>query len=137
MILFDRTNQEEKTAGGTYQYRDRDLGIYAALVISLVALGLSRAFVFFFVILRSSRALHGRMFRATLRAPLRFFDTNSVGKSLIIFVHIPRTATVSGLKGVPKLVVCLWLAAGGSITQFFIMIHRNSSILEPLIRLKI
>lgn len=78
-----RTNEEEKSGSKTYANRDRDLIIYAVLVITVFGLGIVRAFLFFFVILRSSRALHGQMFRATLRAPLRFFDTNSIGN----FIH--------------------------------------------------
>eukprot|EP00795_Rhopilema_esculentum_P002545 gene2545-740_t len=74
------TNEEEKNP--SYKHRNRDLGIYAALVICLVVLGISRAFLFFHVMLRSSRSLHDQMFRATLRAPLRFFDTNSIGRIL-------------------------------------------------------
>eukprot|EP00794_Sanderia_malayensis_P020176 gene20176-22151_t len=62
--------------------RNRDLGIYAALVISLVVLGLTRALVFFRVILEASKRLHGSMFSAVLRAPIYFFDTNSIGRIL-------------------------------------------------------
>jgi len=79
------TNEEEKNIVQTYEHRNRDLGIYAALVVGLITLGLSRALLFFYVILQSSKALHGQMFRAALRAPLRFYDTNSVGKDLILF----------------------------------------------------
>ena len=80
VILSFRTNEEEKNP--SYKHRNRDLGIYAALVVCLVTLGISRAFLFFHVMLRSSRSLHDQMFRATLRAPLRFFDTNSIGETI-------------------------------------------------------
>eukprot|EP00795_Rhopilema_esculentum_P002810 gene2810-1037_t len=62
--------------------RTRDLGIYAALVAGLVILGLTRAFVFFRVILEASKSLHGKMFNSIIRAPIYFFDTNSIGRIL-------------------------------------------------------
>eukprot|EP00794_Sanderia_malayensis_P020178 gene20178-22153_t len=74
------TTQEEKLLGK--DDRDRNLGIYAALVVALVILGITRALLFFFAVLQSSKALHGQMLRCILRVPLRFFDTNSIGRIL-------------------------------------------------------
>jgi len=62
--------------------RTRDLCIYAALVFTVLTLGLSRAFLFFRVALESSKRLHGKMFSAIIRAPMYFFDTNSIGRIL-------------------------------------------------------
>ncbi len=84
-FLYLRSNVEGKyyysrNPADKNQNRGRDLGIYAALVIALFTLGLTRAFVFFRVILEASKQLHGKMFSAVLRAPIYFFDTNSIGK---------------------------------------------------------
>ena len=90
-----RTNEEEKNVVQTYEHRNRDLGIYAALVIGLITLGLSRALIFFYVILQSSKALHGQMFRAALRAPLRFYDTNSVGRHIFLTTALQFSYEIS------------------------------------------
>ena len=63
--------------------RTRDLCIYAALVFTVLTLGLSRAFLFFRVALESSKRLHGKMFSAIIRAPMYFFDTNSIGRNAL------------------------------------------------------
>ncbi len=90
---FQRTTQEEKI--GKKANRERDLGIYGALVGSLVILGITRAILFFFVSLKSSKNLHGRMVRSALRAPVRFYDTNSIGIQLLFIQFIPVPPEVS------------------------------------------
>ena len=87
-LCFCRSNIE-----GKYYYsrkeadkntnRTRDLCIYAALVFAVLTFGLSRAFLFFRVALESSKRLHGKMFSAIIRAPMYFFDTNSIGRNAL------------------------------------------------------
>ena len=60
--------------------RDNYISIYGGLVGATTLLSLLRTFLFFHVTVNSSKRLHDRMFRAVLRAPIYFFDTNPVGK---------------------------------------------------------
>ena len=56
-----------------------NLGIYAAIVISLCIASMIRTIHYFYISMRSSIQLHNSMFDRILRAPCRFFDTNPVG----------------------------------------------------------
>merc|ERR1719270_1860103 len=59
-----------------------NLGIYAAIVLSLIVTSLIRTIHFFYLCMRSSVKLHDSTFNRLLRAPCRFFDTNPVGRIL-------------------------------------------------------
>ena len=90
-LFFFRSNEEEKyfytgriEAGKKEVDRPFYLGIYGGLVVALVILGITRALLFFRVILQSSKNIHGEMFRSVLKAPMYFFDTNSIGKSIFV-----------------------------------------------------
>lgn len=61
-----------------------NLGIYGAIVGALVVTSMIRTMYFFFLCMRSSVNLHDSMFQSIIRAPCRFFDTNPVGKYIII-----------------------------------------------------
>ena len=54
--------------------------IYSGLVGTAFILSVTRSAVFFYVCVNAARILHNRMFGAVLRAPIRFFDTNPIGK---------------------------------------------------------
>lgn len=56
------------------------IAIYAASTAATVLLGFMRALLFCFICVSASRTLHDRMFASALRAPVRFFDTNPIGK---------------------------------------------------------
>ena len=56
------------------------LSIYAALVIGLIVLVITRTELFFTLSIAASRKFHQRMFSCVVRAPSYFFDTNSIGK---------------------------------------------------------
>lgn len=60
--------------------RTRNISIYVALVVGCIILSLTRALVFFYILINASQHLHNRMFDAILRAPIYFFDSNPVGK---------------------------------------------------------
>ena len=60
--------------------RDIYLGIYAALVVGLIILTLTRTEMFFGLSIAASRKFHQRMFSCVIRAPSYFFDTNSIGR---------------------------------------------------------
>ena len=58
--------------------------IYFGIVSGSVALSLMKGLLFWFVCIHAGQVLHDRMFAAVLRAPIRFFDTNPIGKLAII-----------------------------------------------------
>ena len=62
---------------GHYYY----LGVYAAIIVSLLVASMIRTVHFFYVSMTSSVNLHDKMFRRLLRAPPRFFDVNPSGNS--------------------------------------------------------
>lgn len=78
------TNQEfirllgEPTAFSTTD----GLIIYGFLIIAVVAVTLSRGFIFFAVCMRASKKLHDKSFLSLLHSPMRFFDTNPSGRIL-------------------------------------------------------
>ena len=55
------------------------IGIYAAVLFSCIVLVFSRTLISFVISLAASRHLHNKMFKAILRSPVLFFDTNPVG----------------------------------------------------------
>lgn len=52
------------------------------MVIGLVAVSLSRSYMFFSMAMRASTCLHNTMFAAITRAPMRFFHVNPSGRIL-------------------------------------------------------
>ena len=59
------------------------IGIYGGIVFGSVVLVMTRSVLTFLICIAASHNLHKKMFRAILRAPVLFFDTNPVGKSCI------------------------------------------------------
>ena len=57
-----------------------NLGVFSAIVLSLVVFSMIRTVHFFYMCMSSSVTLHNTVFKQILRAPCRFFDTNPVGK---------------------------------------------------------
>ena len=60
------------------------IGIYSGITLSSISLVLTRTVLTFLICIAASRNLHNKMFRAILRAPVLFFDTNPVGKLIIL-----------------------------------------------------
>ncbi|XP_053272848.1 ATP-binding cassette sub-family C member 4 [Pleuronectes platessa] len=58
------------------------LGVYAGLTAATIILGFARNIFMFNVLVRCAQALHDQMFKSILRAPVRFFDTNPIGRVL-------------------------------------------------------
>jgi len=56
--------------------------VYLGLVVGTVIIAVVRAEAAFNFVLRASSALHGRMLHAVLYSPLRFFESNPVGRVL-------------------------------------------------------
>ncbi|XP_016893938.1 multidrug resistance-associated protein 4-like isoform X2 [Cynoglossus semilaevis] len=62
--------------------RDFYLGIYAGLTAATVFFSFARSLLLFYLLIMSAKILHNQMFDTVLRAPVRFFDTNPVGRIL-------------------------------------------------------
>ncbi|XP_028401399.1 multidrug resistance-associated protein 4-like [Dendronephthya gigantea] len=62
--------------------RTRNISVYVGLVAGCIILSLTRALLFFYILINASQHLHNRMFAAILRAPIYFFDSNPVGRIL-------------------------------------------------------
>ena len=60
----------------------KDFYVYGGLVCGALVLSFARAAMFINILLTSSRRLHDAMTLAVLKAPVRFFDTNPVGRVL-------------------------------------------------------
>nr|XP_014354031.1 PREDICTED: multidrug resistance-associated protein 4 [Latimeria chalumnae] len=58
------------------------LGVYAGLTGATILFGLMRSLLVFKILVDASQTLHSKMFKATLRAPVLFFDINPIGKLL-------------------------------------------------------
>lgn len=58
--------------------------IYSACTASAIVISFTRAILFYFICVNASRVLHNRMFASVLRAPVHFFDTNTIGKYLLV-----------------------------------------------------
>lgn len=64
------------------------IGIYGGIVLSAIIITISKAVFSYITCLNASRNLHNKMFKAILRAPILFFDTNPVGGLISITVAI-------------------------------------------------
>ncbi|KAI5613509.1 multidrug resistance-associated protein 4 [Silurus asotus] len=58
------------------------LGIYSGLTVTTLLFGFTRSLIMFNALVRSAQELHNRMFNCILRAPVRFFDINPIGRIL-------------------------------------------------------
>ena len=64
------------------QKDDQYAWVYLALVGGTIVLGVIRARAFFVFILRAASNLHAAMFHAIIYSPMRFFESNPVGRIL-------------------------------------------------------
>ncbi|XP_066999039.2 ATP-binding cassette sub-family C member 4 [Anabrus simplex] len=56
--------------------------IYGGLILAVISITLARSVLFFTICMNASRNLHNSMFESVLKATMRFFDTNPVGRIL-------------------------------------------------------
>ena len=56
------------------------LVVYGLLIFAVIVLNLLRGYLFYLVCNNAARILHNKMFRAILRTPVLFFDTNPSGE---------------------------------------------------------
>jgi len=72
------------------------IAIYGGIVICAIFFSFLRGYLYLFVVLRSSRRLHNKMFAAILRTPVHFFDTNPIGKDQSLYVYLPYMMYTTG-----------------------------------------
>ena len=56
------------------------IGIFGGIVVLAIIITIIKAILSYVICLNASRNLHNKMFKAILRAPILFFDTNPVGE---------------------------------------------------------
>ncbi|XP_044727746.1 ATP-binding cassette sub-family C member 4-like [Chrysoperla carnea] len=56
--------------------------VYALLILLVILTSISKALYFYKLCMRASINLHNKMFHSLLKAPMRFFDKNSIGRIL-------------------------------------------------------
>ena len=67
---------------------DQRIGIYGGIVAFAVFVVILRVVLCYLVILAASCNLHNKMLIAILRAPVLFFDTNTVGEYMVCCKYI-------------------------------------------------
>ncbi|KAM4537961.1 ATP-binding cassette subfamily C member 4-like [Fundulus diaphanus] len=82
--LTNRTNGNITVNGPNVTELDLSfyLGIYGGLTATTILFGFMRNMILFTVLVKSAQSLHNSMFNAILRAPVRFFDINPIGRVL-------------------------------------------------------
>ncbi len=78
-------SRENSTEDVIDSERTQNISIYVGLVAGGIILSLTRALLFFQILINASQHLHNRMFAALLRAPIYFFDSNPVGKAFFLW----------------------------------------------------
>ncbi|KAM7238060.1 hypothetical protein CapIbe_011018 [Capra ibex] len=58
------------------------LGVYSGLTVSTILFGITRSLLLFYVLANASQTLHNKMLESILRAPVLFFNRNSIGRIL-------------------------------------------------------
>ncbi|XP_015233372.1 PREDICTED: multidrug resistance-associated protein 4-like isoform X1 [Cyprinodon variegatus] len=82
--LTSSVNSSMAVNGSNVTELDLDfyLGVYGGLTASTILFGFMRNIILFTVLVKSAQSLHNSMFNAILRAPVRFFDINPIGRVL-------------------------------------------------------
>uniref|UniRef100_A0AC11DID8 Uncharacterized protein n=1 Tax=Ovis aries TaxID=9940 RepID=A0AC11DID8_SHEEP len=88
--LFHRANVQSGLYLGTYVEEAADvmfvlnwfLGVYSGLTVSTILFGITRSLLLFYVLANASQTLHNKMLESILRAPVLFFNRNSIGRIL-------------------------------------------------------
>ncbi|KAK2715107.1 hypothetical protein QYM36_009933, partial [Artemia franciscana] len=81
-VIDNSTNGNLTLPGYFGTDQNTNVLIYTGLIVGLFIFSMTRTVAFFLVCMKSSVNLHNRMFRSVVRAPVRFFDTNPIGRTL-------------------------------------------------------
>ncbi|CAF0703150.1 unnamed protein product [Brachionus calyciflorus] len=74
--LFDKEDLNVEI----FQDRFKYYYIYCILIVSAILIGVLRISLFFVLSARTATSLHKNMFNKVLKTPMRFFDTNPIGR---------------------------------------------------------
>jgi ABC-type multidrug transport system fused ATPase/permease subunit len=64
------------------RHRDRNLAIFAGLVLATLIVSMSAAILYFLMMIKIAKNLHNEMLSKVLYSPLRFFEANPLGRIL-------------------------------------------------------
>lgn len=81
------------------------IGIYGAIIAGIFIASLLRNFALVFWTMASSSKLHNNLFMSLVRAPMNFFEKNSMGK----FCSTIRIVTVTSHRAKPRVIVSVSL----------------------------
>ncbi len=87
-IFFDTTTSCDLST-------DQRIGLFGGITGFVVVMVFVRAFTFCVLSVRSSGVLHRQMVQSVLRAPVHFFDTNSVGEPTVPGTHSTLAGSMS------------------------------------------
>ena len=93
MLCLDRSNAEESYHLAKYQHTENStltaasrpdltlyLGIYGGLVVGLFVISLFSIELYYTLTIVASKNLYDKMLSGLMRAPMYFFDNNSIGE---------------------------------------------------------
>ena len=99
MLCFHRSNAEESYHLAKYQQTENStttaasrpdlalyLGIYGGLVVGLFFLSLFSIELYYTLTIVASKTLYDKMLSSLMRAPMYFFDNNSIGEDSLIWL---------------------------------------------------
>lgn len=66
---------------------DERLYIYSGMTFFALLMSFVRAMGFYYLCVNASRVLHNRMFKAIMRVPVLFFDTNPIGMYKLLLLY--------------------------------------------------
>ena len=78
------------------------LGIYGAITVASIIINFIRITLFYLICINASRVLHNRMFGAIIRAPIRFFDSNSSGTYMYVVSKCRGSTLITTFKFIFK-----------------------------------
>ncbi|KAJ8919557.1 hypothetical protein NQ315_002179 [Exocentrus adspersus] len=79
-VYYSTNTNEDRTIPSPQDFYY--LYVYSGIILSCIVVSVTRVMLFFRVCTNSSIALHKRMLRSILEAPIRFFQTNPSGRIL-------------------------------------------------------
>ncbi|KAJ8031340.1 Multidrug resistance-associated protein 4 [Holothuria leucospilota] len=84
----DRCLNEPAVLGNFTDFRVDKIGrpfffyIFTVFIVLLIIFAFTRTVWLFFILVTASKNLHNQMFKAVIRTPMQFFDTNPIGRIL-------------------------------------------------------
>ncbi|KAF0695327.1 hypothetical protein As57867_013802, partial [Aphanomyces stellatus] len=109
------------------------LSVYALLSLCSVVLTIFRTLSIYTASIQASRHLFGHMTTALLRAPMRFFDTNPIGRILNRYSNDINTVDTTIPFGISGLISAIFVCFFVLVTTFYIVGVVGSVVTLPLL----